>query len=188
MPQPQNSARPLGVGAPAAPRPMSMPKVAFASFIGAMLEWYDFFLFGTASALIFGPLFFPTTNHLISTAAAFAVFGVGFVMRPVGGLFFGHFGDRFGRKATLVATLLIIGIGTFVIGLLPTYARIGVWAPIALIAMRLVQGSQPDDRTPASEADFSIGRGGMWVPYRPLQFVGELSGGAPPHLLYLGRP
>ncbi|MGH7037793.1 MAG: MFS transporter [Stellaceae bacterium] len=144
MKQPSNSKARTGAGASApaagAPRPMSMPKVAFASFIGAMLEWYDFFLFGTASALIFGPLFFPASNHVVSTAAAFAVFGVGFVMRPVGGLVFGHFGDRFGRKATLIATLVIIGVGTFVIGLLPTYASIGIWAPIALIAMRLVQG------------------------------------------------
>lgn len=143
MKQPINSVAPpnTGVGAVGvSPRAMSMPKVAFASFIGAMLEWYDFFLFGTASALIFGPLFFPATNKTVSTAAAFAVFGVGFVMRPIGGLFFGHLGDKYGRKATLIATLLIIGTGTFIIGLLPTYDRIGIWAPLALIAMRLVQG------------------------------------------------
>ncbi len=124
----------------APPRRMSMPKVAFASFAGAVLEWYDFFLFGTASALVFGPLFFPGTNKTVSTAAAFATFAVGFVVRPLGGIFFGHLGDKYGRKVTLIATLLIIGTGTFLIGLLPTYASIGIWAPIALIILRLAQG------------------------------------------------
>lgn len=126
--------------AAASHHPVSMPRVALASFAGAVLEWYDFFLFGTASALVFGPLFFPTTNAAGSTAAAFATFGVGFIARPLGGIFFGHFGDKFGRKTTLIATLLIVGTGTFVIGLLPTYASIGIWAPILLVILRLVQG------------------------------------------------
>lgn len=131
-------ARPVPAGAPS--RPVSMPKIAVASFVGAMLEWYDFFLFGTASALIFGPLFFPSTDKTIGTALAFATFGVGFVARPIGGIFFGHMGDKLGRKVTLIATMLIIGTGTFLIGLMPTYASIGVWAPIGLIALRLAQG------------------------------------------------
>lgn len=121
-------------------RSVSMPKVAAASFAGAVLEWYDFFLFGTASALVFGPLFFPAADKAASTGAAFATFGVGFIARPLGGIFFGHLGDKFGRKATLIATLLITGTGTFLIGLLPTYASIGVWAPIILVILRLVQG------------------------------------------------
>ncbi|WP_428490645.1 MFS transporter [Rhodopila sp.] len=121
-------------------RSVSMPKVAAASFAGAVLEWYDFFLFGTASALIFGPLFFPATNAAASTGAAFATFGVGFIARPLGGIFFGHLGDKLGRKVTLIATLLITGTGTFLIGLLPTYASIGIWAPIGLVILRLVQG------------------------------------------------
>lgn len=105
----------LSIAAPS--RLVSMPKVAVASFIGAMLEWYDFFLFGTASALIFGPLFFPSTNKAIGMALAFATFGVGFVARPLGGIFFGHMGDKYGRKVTLIATMVIIGVGTFLIGL-----------------------------------------------------------------------
>ena len=117
-----------------------MPRIAAASFAGAVLEWYDFFLFGTASALIFGPLFFPATNAAASSAAAFATFGAGFIARPLGGIFFGHIGDKFGRKVTLIATLLITGTGTFLIGLLPTYASVGIWAPIALVILRLVQG------------------------------------------------
>ena len=121
-------------------RSVSMSKVAAASFAGAVLEWYDFFLFGTASALIFGPMFFPAANAAASTGAAFATFGVGFIARPIGGIFFGHLGDKFGRKVTLIATLLITGTGTFFIGLLPTYASIGIWAPIALVILRLVQG------------------------------------------------
>jgi MFS transporter, MHS family, shikimate and dehydroshikimate transport protein len=119
---------------------VSMPRVAVASFVGAMLEWYDFFLFGTASALIFGPLFFPSTNKTVGTALAFATFGVGFIARPLGGVFFGHMGDKFGRKVTLIATMVIIGVGTFLIGLMPTYASVGIWAPIGLIALRLAQG------------------------------------------------
>ncbi|MDQ2803337.1 MAG: MHS family MFS transporter [Pseudomonadota bacterium] len=121
-------------------RSVSMPRVAAASFAGAVLEWYDFFLFGTASALVFGPLFFPGINKAASTGAALATFGVGFIARPLGGIFFGHLGDKLGRKVTLIATLLIVGTGTFLIGLLPTYARIGIWAPITLVILRLVQG------------------------------------------------
>jgi len=118
----------------------SMPKVAAASFAGAMLEWYDFFVFGTASALVLGPLFFPRADPLAGTIASFATFGVGFLARPIGGIVFGHMGDRIGRKSTLIATLLIIGIGTFFIGLLPTYSTAGVWAPVLLVFLRLVQG------------------------------------------------
>ena len=119
---------------------MSMPKVAVASFAGALMEWYDFFIFGTASALVFGPLFFPSHDPLTGVMASFATFGVGFLARPLGGVVFGHLGDRVGRKATLVATLVIIGIGTFLIGVLPTYASAGVTAPILLVILRLLQG------------------------------------------------
>jgi MHS family shikimate/dehydroshikimate transporter-like MFS transporter len=126
--------------APATSPPVFMPKVAAASFIGAMLEWYDFFIFGTASALVLGPLFFPGSDPMAGTMASFATFGIGFLARPVGGIVFGHIGDRVGRKAALIATLLIIGIATFLIGVLPTYATAGVWAPALLVALRLVQG------------------------------------------------
>jgi MHS family shikimate/dehydroshikimate transporter-like MFS transporter len=117
-----------------------MPRIAAASFAGAMLEWYDFFVFGTASALVFGPLFFPHANSLAGTMASFATFGVGFLARPIGGIVFGHIGDRIGRKSTLIATLLIIGFSTFLIGLLPTYKTAGVWATALLVVLRLIQG------------------------------------------------
>ncbi len=118
----------------------SIRKVALASFIGTTIEWYDYFLFGTAAALIFNELFFPTVAPLVGTLTAFATFGVGFVARPLGGAIFGHYGDRIGRKAMLVVTLSMMGIATFLIGLLPTYDTIGIWAPIILVALRLFQG------------------------------------------------
>jgi len=108
--------------------------------IGTSIEWYDFFIFGTASALVFGRLFFPTFSELAGTLAAFASFAVGFVARPVGGLLFGHIGDRIGRKTTLVVTLTLMGLATFLIGLMPTYDAIGVWAPILVVVLRFLQG------------------------------------------------
>ena len=108
--------------------------------VGTSIEWYDFFIFGTASALVFGRLFFPTFSELAGTLAAFASFAVGFVARPVGGLVFGHFGDRIGRKTTLVLTLTMMGLATFLMGLMPTYDSIGVWAPILIVVLRFVQG------------------------------------------------
>lgn len=122
------------------PHRATMRKVVAGSFAGALLEWYDFFTYGTASALVFGHVFFPEADPLAGTVAAFATFGAGFFARPLGGLLFGHFGDRQGRKVALIWTLLIVGVSTFAIGLLPTHAQIGVWAPILLIALRLVQG------------------------------------------------
>ncbi len=122
-----------------APR-QSVRRVALASMIGTTIEWYDFFIFGTASALVFGRLFFPTFSELAGTLAAFASFAVGFVARPVGGLIFGHAGDRIGRKTTLVLTLTMMGLATFAMGLLPTYAVIGVWAPILMVVLRFLQG------------------------------------------------
>lgn len=115
-------------------------RVAIASFVGALLEWYDFFLFGTAAAVVFAPLFYPSSNPTTGTIAAFATFGVGFIARPIGGIIFGHFGDRVGRKSMLVITLSIMGVGTFLIGCLPTYETIGTAAPILLVILRLLQG------------------------------------------------
>lgn len=128
------------VGGESAGQVESIKKVALASFIGTTIEWYDYFIFGTAAALVFNQLFFPNVDPIIGTLAAFATFGVGFLARPLGGAIFGHYGDRIGRKAMLVLTLLIMGIATFLIGLLPTYETIGVWAPILLVVLRLVQG------------------------------------------------
>ncbi|WP_239954819.1 MFS transporter [Pantoea sp. Z09] len=115
-------------------------RVASASAIGTAAEYYDFFAYGTAAVLFFGHLFFPSDNPLVSTLAAFATYAVGFLARPIGGIIFGHIGDKVGRKKALVATILIVGLGTFCIGLLPTYATIGIWAPVSLIAIRLLQG------------------------------------------------
>jgi metabolite-proton symporter len=126
--------------APPIDRPGTPRRVIVASLVGTSLEWYDFFLYGTASALVFNKLFFPNFDPAVGTLLAFATYAVGFIARPLGGIVFGHFGDRVGRKQVLVVTLLIMGIATFLIGLLPTYATIGVAAPILLVALRFVQG------------------------------------------------
>jgi len=118
----------------------SIRQVALASFIGTAIEWYDFFLYGTAAALIFGELFFPEFSSTAGTLAAFSTYAVGFAARPLGGIIFGHYGDKIGRKAMLVLTLLIMGIATALIGLLPTFQSIGVWAPILLVILRFCQG------------------------------------------------
>lgn len=115
-------------------------RVGWGSFVGTAVEWYDFFVFGAASALVFGPLFFPGGDPLISLLSAFAVFGTGFVARPFGAVFFGWMGDRIGRKKTLVATLMIMGSGTFLVGCLPTTEQVGILAPILLVICRLMQG------------------------------------------------
>ena len=117
-----------------------MQRVLVTSVIGTAIEWYDFFLYATASALVFAKLFFPTFDPIVGTIAAFGTFAVGYLSRPIGAIVFGHFGDRIGRKVSLVSTLLIMGIATFIIGLLPTYDTIGVWAPALLILMRFMQG------------------------------------------------
>lgn len=112
-----------------------------ASLVGNALEWYDFFLYATASAVVFGRLFFPSdVDPLVGTMAAFAGFAVGFAARPLGGIIFGHIGDRLGRKRALVMTLSIMGISTALMGLLPTYAQVGLWAPALLILLRVIQG------------------------------------------------
>lgn len=123
------------------PPAQPMRKLIIGSFLGNSLEWYDFFLYGTAAALVFGPLFFPATNDpLLGSFLAFSGFAIGFIARPLGGVIFGHLGDRYSRKMTLIITLTLMGASTFLIGLLPTYAHIGVLAPIALITLRFVQG------------------------------------------------
>ncbi|GLW07816.1 MFS transporter [Microtetraspora sp. NBRC 13810] len=115
-------------------------RVITASLIGTSLEWYDFFLYGTAATLVFGKLFFPTFEPLTATFLSFTTYAVGFVARPVGGIVFGHFGDRVGRKNILVITLLIMGVSTFLIGLLPGYATLGIAAPLLLVILRFLQG------------------------------------------------
>jgi MFS family permease len=118
-----------------------------ASAIGTSIEWYDFFLYGTAAALVFPDLFFPEASHYAGTLAAFGTYAVGFAARPVGAAIFGHVGDRVGRKNALIATLVLMGSASFAIGVLPTYATIGIWAPVLLTVLRIFQG---------------IGVGGEW--------------------------
>jgi len=118
----------------------SIRLVAAASLVGTTIEWYDFFLYGTAAALVFNRLYFPTFDPFMGTLAAFGTYSVGFVARPIGGIIIGHYGDRIGRKSMLVLTLVIMGVATCGIGLLPTYAQIGPWAAVALVALRLAQG------------------------------------------------
>mgnify|MGYP003576477014 CR=1 FL=1 len=108
-------------------------RVVMASLIGTTIEWYDFFLYGSAAALVFNRLFFPEFDPLVGTMLAFATYALGFVARPVGGIVFGHFGDRIGRKRLLMLSLVLMGVATVLIGLLPTYAHIGVWGVIALV-------------------------------------------------------
>jgi metabolite-proton symporter len=122
-------------------------QVVLASFIGTTIEWYDFFLYGTAAALVFNKLFFPNVDPLTGTLSAYGTFAIGFVARPLGGAVFGHYGDKVGRKAMLVWSLLLMGVATALIGLLPTYATLGVWAAVLLTIVRFVQG---------------IGIGGEW--------------------------
>jgi MHS family shikimate/dehydroshikimate transporter-like MFS transporter len=118
----------------------STRRVVLASFIGTTIEWYDFFLYVTASALVFGKLFFTTLDPLAATMASFATNAVGFFARPLGGIVFGHFGDKLGRKSMLVTTLMMMGLATFAIGLLPTYDQAGILAPILLVTLRFIQG------------------------------------------------
>ncbi len=122
-------------------------RVVAASLIGATIEWYDFFLYGTVAGIVFNKLYFPAADPLVSILLAYTTFAVGFVARPLGGVIFGHFGDRIGRKSMLVMTLMIMGVATVLIGLLPTYQQIGVAAPICLLFLRIMQG---------------IGLGGEW--------------------------
>jgi MHS family metabolite:H+ symporter-like MFS transporter len=122
-------------------------RVAFASVVGATVEWYDFFLYGVVAGIVFNKLYFPANDPLVSTMLAYSTFAVGFVTRPLGGVLFGHFGDRVGRKSALILTLVIMGISTAGVAFVPTYAQIGIWAPILLLSLRVLQG---------------IGLGGEW--------------------------
>src|SRR3954468_12901048 len=122
-------------------------KAIVASTIGTAIEWYDFFLYGTAAGLIFGKLFFPNSDPLTATLAAFGTYFIGFVGRPIGAAIFGHYGDRIGRKTTLIATLLCMGIATFLVAFVPTYESIGIWGAVILTVLRAIQG---------------IGVGGQW--------------------------
>src|SRR5208283_4779291 len=131
---------PDGVDESAAQQRRRLRTVVAASLLGTTVEWYDFFLYATAAGLVFNRVFFPSETSLVGTLLAFATFAVGFVMRPIGGLVFGHIGDRIGRKRSLALTMLIMGGATALIGVLPTAAQIGAWAPVLLLALRILQG------------------------------------------------
>src|SRR6201991_2996424 len=122
-------------------------KIVWSSVIGTAVEWYDFLIYGAATALVFNKVFFAAGNPTLATIAAFGTYAVGFLARPLGAAIFGHYGDRVGRKAMLAITIIVMGLGTFFIGLLPTYQQIGVAAPVLLITLRFLQG---------------IGLGGEW--------------------------
>jgi len=132
---------------PAAEHSAQLRKAVIASTIGTTIEWYDFFLYGTAAGLVFGKLYFPNEDPLSATLLAFGTYFIGFIGRPIGAAIFGHYGDRIGRKATLIATLLCMGIATFLIAFVPTYSSIGIWGAILLTVLRALQG---------------IGVGGEW--------------------------
>jgi MHS family shikimate/dehydroshikimate transporter-like MFS transporter len=129
------------------PQRASTRKIVAASAFGTIIEWYDFFVYGTAAALVFGRLFFPTSDPTVSTLAGLSVYAVGYIARPLGGIIFGHFGDRVGRRSMLVLSMMLMGFGTFLVGLLPTFEQIGILAPIILVVLRLLQ---------------AVGLGGEW--------------------------
>lgn len=126
---------------------VQLRRAVIASTIGTAIEWYDFFLYSTVTGLVFAKLFFPHSDPWVGTLEAFAIYAVGFIARPVGAAIFGHFGDRIGRKSTLIATLLVMGLATFAVALVPTYASIGIWGAVILTVLRFIQG---------------IGVGGEW--------------------------
>src|SRR5215475_13297349 len=122
-------------------------RAVIASTVGTAIEWYDFFLYSIVTGLIFAKLFFPNSDPLVGTLQAFLIYAVGFVARPIGAAIFGHYGDRIGRKSTLIATLLLMGLATFAVAFVPTYATIGIWGAVLLTVLRFIQG---------------IGVGGEW--------------------------
>src|SRR5437870_9878454 len=122
-------------------------RAVIASTVGTTIEWYDFFLYSTVTGLVFAKLFFPASDPLTGTLQAFAIYAVGFIARPIGAAIFGHYGDRIGRKSTLISTLMLMGVATFLVALVPTYETIGIWGAVILTLLRFIQG---------------IGVGGEW--------------------------
>ena len=119
---------------------IQLRRAVIASTIGTAIEWYDFFLYSTVTGLVFAKLFFPNSDPWVGTLEAFAIYAVGFIARPIGAAIFGHYGDRIGRKATLIATLLLMGLATFAVALVPTYESIGIWGAVLLTILRFIQG------------------------------------------------
>src|SRR6266550_4051887 len=131
----------VAVTAASADERQQLRRAVIASTVGTSIEWYDFFLYSTATGLLFAKLFFPKSDPVVATLNVFLIYAVGFIARPIGAAIFGHYGDRIGRKATLIATLLLMGVATFLIGFVPTYASIGIWGAILLVVLRFLQGA-----------------------------------------------
>lgn len=131
----------MAVTAASADERQQLRRAVIASTVGTSIEWYDFFLYSTATGLVFAKLFFPKSDPVVATLNVFLIYAVGFIARPIGAAIFGHYGDRIGRKATLIATLLLMGVATFLIGFVPTYSSIGIWGAILLVVLRFVQGA-----------------------------------------------
>jgi len=119
---------------------VQLRRAVIASTIGTAIEWYDFFLYSVVTGLVFAKLFFPNSDPLVGTLEAFGIYAVGFIARPIGAAIFGHYGDRIGRKSTLIATLMIMGVATFLVALVPTYHSIGIWGAVILTILRFIQG------------------------------------------------
>src|SRR5499425_2003523 len=126
---------------------VQLRRAVIASTVGTAIEWYDFFLYSVVTGLVFAKLFFPQSDPLTGALQAFAIYAVGFIARPIGAAIFGHYGDRIGRKSTLIATLMVMGIATFLVAFVPTYESIGIWGAVILTVLRFIQG---------------IGVGGEW--------------------------
>src|SRR5689334_7374736 len=119
---------------------IQLNRAVVASTVGTTIEWYDFFLYSTVTGLVFAKLYFPQSDPLVGTLEAFAIYAVGFVARPIGAAIFGHYGDRIGRKSTLIATLILMGLATFAVAFVPTYESIGIWGAVILTVLRFIQG------------------------------------------------
>ncbi|MFE3451983.1 MFS transporter [Nonomuraea sp. NPDC059194] len=153
---------------PVQPNPVQLRRAVASSFLGSVIEYYDFLLYATASALVFGKIFFADLNPLAATVASLGTFATGYLARPLGGIIFGHFGDRLGRKRMLVLTMVLMGAASFLIGLLPTYEQVGSLAPIALVVLRVVQGIAVGGEWGGAvlmSAEHATGRRGLWASF-----------------------
>lgn len=150
------------------PDPVQLRRAVTSSFIGSVIEYYDFLLYATASAVVFSKVFFSNLTPLVATVASFGTFATGYLARPLGGIIFGHFGDRLGRKRMLILTMVLMGVASFLIGVLPTYEQVGVLAPIALVVLRVVQGIAVGGEWGGAvllSAEHATGRRGLWASF-----------------------
>ncbi|MDT7692574.1 MAG: hypothetical protein QOI75_1941, partial [Pseudonocardiales bacterium] len=147
---------------------VQLRRAVASSFIGSVIEYYDFLLYATAAAVVFGKVFFAALDPLTATVASFGTFAAGYLARPLGGILFGHFGDRIGRKKMLVTTMTLMGVASFLIGALPTYGQIGIWAPVALVTLRVLQGVAVGGEWGGAvlmSAEHATSRRGLWASF-----------------------